>query len=433
MLIDAPPLGCSLESIFCCGRRFKQPELPIQMPQSEGPPDESYHYDEQARALPSFGMPERNSANFPSFCDPYHFPEEVIHLYQNTNSELSSSITGWSSISASFSSGIIQPSEHDRKLNQKDAKDESGIIGKNLQEGITNERGRKGKWRKYEDETMMAIVQYTSQGDSEVLHHQSFWDQVSTKLSEALNTHRNAASCKKRYHKMRIRANLLSKAESKMIAELSLQKKNESLSSSLVPLETTDLQQEEPPIAFVPRESTGRTAGGDFTKEEDEQLVQFYLNTNKNWRKIQAKMPHRTVTQLKSRFYKKLKSHFEEERRRHHDESIQRVYSLRNRKTTEKQKEEIKKTEEGPRQKVTYFSSSLANGERASLNVEGSIMTEPLSLSWIAISSKTQWNYLYLPARPSSSTFSMVVPSICGYVSKVIWQSLTKHQTNSFL
>lgn len=53
-------------------------------------------------------------------------------------------------------------------------------------------------------------------------------------------------------------------------------------------------------------------------------------------------MPHRTVTQLKGRFYKKLKSHYEEERRNHLQESTQRVYSLRSRRTPNDKIEEVK-------------------------------------------------------------------------------------------
>lgn len=37
-------------------------------------------------------------------------------------------------------------------------------------------RPRNRKWRKYEDEAMMSIVAYTSQGNGEALQDSNFWD-----------------------------------------------------------------------------------------------------------------------------------------------------------------------------------------------------------------------------------------------------------------
>ena len=102
---------------------------------------------------------------------------------------------------------------------------------------------------------------------------------------------------------MRLRANLLTKAESKLISEMSVVNPKDSDSTTLTPMEMTGERAEEQPAAH-------RT-GSAFTQEEDKYLVHLYLKTNKNWRKISAMMPHRTEQQLKGRFYKKLKRHYE--------------------------------------------------------------------------------------------------------------------------
>ena len=81
MMIEAPPLGCSLESLLCCSRREKHPELPtnIEMPESEGPPGEPLEYGGYVSALPTFG--EERSPLFPGFCENNHFPAEALYLY----------------------------------------------------------------------------------------------------------------------------------------------------------------------------------------------------------------------------------------------------------------------------------------------------------------------------------------------------------------
>ena len=312
------------------------------MPESEGPPGEPLDYAGFASALPTFGE-EEQSPLFPGFCQNEHFPAEALYLYQNSASDLSSSFGRHPSMSAYYSNEgqplLASGARLSAHAAEEAAPSLSGAMSLDLaSEQFQRPEGRKRKWRKYEDEALMSIVSYTSQGNGDALRDESFWEQVSAKISEALNTNRSARSCLKRYHKLRLRANLLTKAEQKMIAEMSFANPKDSDSTTLTPLELTGERGDEPTPVIATR-----AGSGGFTPEEDKYLVHLYLKTNKNWRKISAMMPHRTEQQLKGRFYKKLKRHYEQERRSYDVGSRQRTLRSKRRSPAEKPEEEKQK------------------------------------------------------------------------------------------
>ena len=206
MMIDAPPFGCSLDSIICCARREKRAEFPGEMPESEGPPGEQSDFAGFSGPLPTFALEDERSPFFPSFCEPHHFPAEAMYLYQNSASDVSSSF-GWGSSRSGFCSNEGVPMGSSSQMSAHAADEAVGsssaamaleMIGP--EHVVAPAERRKRKWRKYEDEALMSIVSYTSQGNGEALRDESFWDQVSAKINEALNTNRGPRSCLKRYH-----------------------------------------------------------------------------------------------------------------------------------------------------------------------------------------------------------------------------------------